>query len=151
MAKVRRRLDRRRKIPGFNPWRVLEVKDENGLLLPIMLSVELELRLDDADPVAELVDVDSRLFPQLASGRLSDILTRLDTASRKLPPHIVGPARVPGAEQEQAPFRIQHRDAHGLATDHGRTTPSGNGESFSAPSTVIRKLSSTRRPPPPSQ
>ena len=31
------------------------------------------------------------------------------------------------------------------------TTPSGKGESFSAPSPVIRKLSSTRSPPPPSQ
>ena len=31
------------------------------------------------------------------------------------------------------------------------TTPSGNGESCSAPVSVIRKLSSTRRPPPPSQ
>ena len=34
---------------------------------------------------------------------------------------------------------------------HARTIPSGNGESFSAPPAVIRKLSSTRRPPPPSQ
>ena len=34
---------------------------------------------------------------------------------------------------------------------HACTTPSGNGESFSAPSAVMRKLSSTRRPPPPSQ
>ena len=31
------------------------------------------------------------------------------------------------------------------------TTPSGNGDSFSAPSAVMRKLSSTRSPPPPSQ
>src|SRR5262249_10528487 len=34
---------------------------------------------------------------------------------------------------------------------HACTIPSGNGLSFSAPSAVIRKLSSTRRPPPPSQ
>src|SRR4029078_2271173 len=34
---------------------------------------------------------------------------------------------------------------------HACTIPSGNGESFSAPSAVMRKLSSTRRPPPPSQ
>ena len=33
---------------------------------------------------------------------------------------------------------------------HAWTIPSGNGESFSAPSSVTRKLSSTRRPPPPS-
>src|SRR3954447_6953604 len=35
--------------------------------------------------------------------------------------------------------------------DHPHTTPSGNDESFSSPSAVTRKLSSTRRPPPPSQ
>ena len=33
---------------------------------------------------------------------------------------------------------------------HAWTIPSGNGESFSAPCSVIRKLSSTRSPPPPS-
>src|SRR6266404_1023264 len=32
-----------------------------------------------------------------------------------------------------------------------RTTPSGNADSFSSPSAATRKLSSTRRPPPPSQ
>src|SRR4029079_384345 len=35
--------------------------------------------------------------------------------------------------------------------DHPHTTPSGKDESFSTPSAVTRKLSSTRRPPPPSQ
>ena len=35
--------------------------------------------------------------------------------------------------------------------DHVRTTPSGKRESFSGPSAVTRKLSSRRRPPPPSQ
>src|SRR5262249_33759637 len=34
---------------------------------------------------------------------------------------------------------------------HARTTPSGNGDSFSGPLALIRKLSSTRNPPPPSQ
>ncbi len=38
-----------------------------------------------------------------------------------------------------------------LAVDrHARTIPSGKGESFSVPASVIRKLSSTRSPPPPS-
>ena len=34
---------------------------------------------------------------------------------------------------------------------HPHTTPSGNGDSFSAPPAVIRKLSSSRSPPPPGQ
>ncbi len=36
-------------------------------------------------------------------------------------------------------------------TQPQRTTPSGNADSFSTPSPVTRKLSSTRSPPPPSQ
>ena len=50
---------------------------------------------------------------------------------------------------EEAADHAGAGDADPLA--HACTTPSGNGESFSAPASVMRKLSSTRRPPPPSQ
>jgi len=47
--------------------------------------------------------------------------------------------------------RVQVARPHPRAVDrHARTIPSGNAESFSAPVSVTRKLSSTRRPPPPS-
>ena len=46
---------------------------------------------------------------------------------------------------------VQVAGPHLRAVDgHAATIPSGNGESFSAPPAVIRKLSSTRSPPPPS-
>ena len=48
------------------------------------------------------------------------------------------------------PVRVVQRRRSRSAQPHC-TTPSGNGESFSAPSLPIRKLSSTRNPPPPSQ
>ena len=47
--------------------------------------------------------------------------------------------------------RVQVAGPHLRAVDgHAATIPSGKGESFSAPPAVIRKLSSTRSPPPPS-
>jgi hypothetical protein len=42
------------------------------------------------------------------------------------------------------------RSVEASGPDH-RTTPSGKGDSFSAPEAVIKKLSSSLRPPPPSQ
>ena len=38
----------------------------------------------------------------------------------------------------------------GCRNAHALTTPSGKGDSLTGPSSVIRKLSSTRSPPPPS-
>jgi hypothetical protein len=54
-----------------------------------------------------------------------------------------------GVVQPHAPAQLV-RTVDLAGPDH-RTTPSGKGDSFCAPSAVIRKLSSRRSPPPPSQ
>ena len=51
----------------------------------------------------------------------------------------------------EADFGLQRVRPVELAGPDHRTIPSGNGDSFSAPSAVIRKLSSRRKPPPSSQ
>ena len=70
-----------------------------------------------------------------ALGRRQDPARAETCADRNL-----ATARIPVARSPKAA-------AHGAQV---ATMPSGNGESFSAPSARTRKLSSTRRPPPPS-
>src|SRR5207244_6127127 len=62
----------------------------------------------------------------------------------------VAERRVVEADRAAQPVGVVERARPDLRA-HVRTIPSGKGESFSAPSAVIRKLSSTRNPPPPSQ
>ena len=64
----------------------------------------------------------------------------------------VAQRRVVEADVPAEAVRVVQRAGPDQVVAHAcSTTPSGNDESFSAPSAVIRKLSSTRRPPPPSQ
>src|SRR5437588_747509 len=78
-----------------------------------------------------------------------------EATAGKLPPLSCGGLRrVARSQQEDALRRVDHRDARGLAADrlaHSVRKSSGKGHSFSFPSCVIRKLSSSRKPPPPSQ
>src|SRR5262249_27061149 len=62
----------------------------------------------------------------------------------------VAQRRVVEADLGVEPIRVVDAAGPELGR-HVVTIPSGNDESFSAPSRVIRKLSSTRSPPPPSQ
>jgi hypothetical protein len=104
--------------------------------LPVVLGDPWEARLDAVDP--ELVEEPCNLQLLLRVEHHADGL--LAVAQR----------RVVQADVSADAVAV----VHGARPDelaHAVTTPSGKGESFSAPSSVIRKLSSTRRPPPPSQ
>ena len=135
--------------------RLAEQEDEHRLALSVQAAIDLDLRLDNADAPVESVDRDARLLAQPTHGRVGMVLAPIDAAARKLPPQLVAMARVTPAQKQKAPLAVDDRDPHRLAPDrcagHVRTTPSGKGDSFSAPSAVMRKLSSTRSPPPPSQ
>ena len=63
----------------------------------------------------------------------------------------VAECRVVETDVPAQPVRVVQRAGPDQVAHEQLTTPSGNAESFSAPSLPIRKLSSTRNPPPPSQ
>src|SRR5581483_474043 len=93
-------------------------------------------RLDPVDP--ELVE---------QPGDLELLLGIEHDADRLL---AVAEGRVVEADAAADAVRVVQRPGPDLARQQ-RTIPSGKDESFSSPSAVTRKLSSTRSPPPPSQ
>src|SRR5262249_29180738 len=99
---------------------------------------------DSREPCLDAVD------PQLVEqARDFELLFRVeDDADRLL---AVAQGRVVEADVASDAVRVVEGAGPDEVFRHVRTPPSGNGESFSAPASVIRKLSSTRRPPPPSQ
>ena len=108
---------------------------------PVLGRDAREARLDPVDPGGVERDGDLEL-----------LLRRQDDADRLL---AVAQRRVVEAD-DAVRLRIERHLVETArpdlgAVDHACTIPSGKLESFSAPSPVIRKLSSTRKPPPPSQ
>ena len=102
---------------------------------PVVVGHAREAGLDALDPE-----------PIEQSGDLELLLGREDDADGLL---AVAQRRV--VEADPASNRIAVVERPGPDQVGHRTTPSGNGESFSTPSLVTRKLSSTRSPPPPGQ
>ena len=102
---------------------------------PVVLGHARETRLDplDPEPVEQPCDL------ELLLGREDDADRLLAVAQRRVVQADATPDRVVVVERA-GPDQVGHR-----------TTPSGNEESFSTPSLVTRKLSSTRSPPPPGQ
>ena len=103
--------------------------------VPVVLGHAREARLDAVD--AELVEQPRDL----------ELLLRIQHDSDRL--LAVAQRRVVQADGATEAVGVVQRSRPDLAQQ--RTTPSGNADSFSSPSCVTRKLSSTRRPPPPSQ
>src|ERR687887_56872 len=102
--------------------------------VPVVLRDAREAGLDPVDP--ELVE---------RPGDLELLHGVEDDADRLL---AVAEGGVVQADGPTEPMLVVQRPR----PDHpALTIPSGKGESFSGPSAVTRKLSSTRRPPPPSQ
>ena len=106
--------------------------------LPVVGRDAREARLDPVDP--ELVE----------QARDLELLLRVEDDADRLLAVAQGRVVEPDAAAERGSGSFSDAGPDQLA-HHAATTPSGNEESFSAPSRVIRKLSSTRRPPPPSQ
>src|SRR4051812_30441708 len=102
---------------------------------PVILRHAWESRLDPPDP--EPVEQPRDL--ELLLGREDDADGLLAVAQRRVVQADLAADRVAVVERA-GPDQVGHR-----------TTPSGNEESFSTPSLVTRKLSSTRSPPPPAQ
>jgi hypothetical protein len=94
-----------------------------------------EPRLDPPDPEA----VEQFRDLELLLGREDDADCLLAVAQRRVVEADLAADGVAVVERA-GPDQVGHR-----------TTPSGNEDSFSTPSAVTRKLSSTRRPPPPGQ
>src|SRR5262249_11163144 len=104
---------------------------------PVVVGDPREPRLDPVDP--ELVEQPRDL--ELLLGIEHDADRLLAVAERRVvEPHAAADA-----------IRVAQRAGPDHVVRHALTTPSGNGDGFSGPSAVIRKLSSTRKPPPPSQ
>src|SRR5581483_1413619 len=99
---------------------------------PVVGGHAREARFDplDAEPVEEARDLELLLRVEHDADGL------LAVAQRRVVQTDAAADRV-AVVQGAGPDQLGHR-----------TTPSGNGESFSAPAAVIRKLSSTRSPPP---
>ena len=91
------------------------------------------------------VVLDPELVEQL---RDLELLPRVEHDADRLLP--VAQGRVVKADAAAEPVGVVHRSGPDL-TRQQRTIPSGKAESFSSPSGVTRKLSSTRSPPPPGQ
>src|SRR6185437_11715337 len=87
----------------------------------------------DPEPVQQPRDL------ELLLGREDDADRLLAVAQRRVVQADLAADRV-AVVQRARPDQVGHR-----------TTPSGNEESFSTPSLVTTKLSSTRSPPPPAQ
>ena len=101
--------------------------------VPVVLGDARKPRLDAVDP--EVVQ---------QTGDLQLLLGVEHHADRLF---AVAKGRVVEADRAAEPVGIVEL----ACPDHPQTTPSGKEESFSAPFGPTRKLSSTRRPPPPSQ
>ena len=101
---------------------------------------------------AGLDPVDARLVERTRDGEL--VLGREDDPDGLL---AVAQRRVVEADRamrlrlERARVQIARPELVAVDAHRPTTIPSGNGESFSAPSSVTRKLSSTRSPPPSGQ
>ena len=94
----------------------------------------------DPEPVEQPCDL------ELVLGRKHDAHRLLAVAQRR----VVEADRPARLRLERA--LVQGARVQLVARDrHARTMPSGNGQSFSGAPSVISQLSSTRRPPPPSQ
>ena len=103
--------------------------------VPVVLRHAREAGLDavDAEVVEEPRDLELLLRVEDDPDRL------LAVAQRRVVQADAAADRVRVVERA-GPDAVQHR-----------TIPSGKADSFSTPAAVTRKLSSTRRPPPPSQ
>ena len=104
--------------------------------VPVVLRDAREAGLDaiDAELVEELRDLELLLRVEHDADRLLAVAERR-VVEADAPAHAVRVVQGPGPD----------------LTGQQRTIPSGNADSFSSPSLVTRKLSSTRKPPPPSQ
>jgi len=105
--------------------------------VPVVLRDAREPRLDslDAEVVEEAGDLDLLVGVEHDADRLL----------------AVAQGRVVEPDAAADLVRIVQLTGPDQVVLHCATTPSGNAESFFAPAAVIRKLSSTRSPPPPSQ
>jgi hypothetical protein len=103
---------------------------------PVVVRDAREAGLDPLDPesVEELRDLELLL-------RVEDDPDRLLAVSQRRVVETDRAADAVAVVQRSRPDQVAHT----------RTTPSGNDDSFSTPVAVTRKLSSTRKPPPPSQ
>ena len=127
------RLDRARETPDLRAQPRVEDQLHRA---PIVVGHTRKAGLDPFDP--ELVETPREL--ELVLGTEHDADGLLAVAQRRVVEADLR-AECEGVVQGACPE---------LAA-HGCTTPSGKDESFSAPFAVIRKLSSSLRPPPPSQ
>src|SRR4029453_784645 len=124
------RRDRAREAPDLGPQARFGDQPDS---VPVVLRDAGEAGLDPVDP--ELIEQDCYL--ELLAGVQDDADGLLAVAQRRV------------VEPDRAAVTVRVVELAG--PDHPQTTPSGKDESFSTPSAVTRKLSSTRRPPPPSQ
>src|SRR5487761_1441804 len=104
--------------------------------VPVVLRHARESRLDaiDAELVEQACDFELLL-------RVEDDADGLLAVAQRRVVQADMPADDMAVVEAPCPYEIAQQ----------RTTPSGKADSFSTPSAVTRKLSSTRRPPPPSQ
>ncbi len=118
------------------------VRDQPDRLL-VLGGDACEPRLDPVDPRL----VERMRDRELVLGREDDPDRLLAVAQRR----VVEPDRLVRLRLEREPVQLPGPDL--LAVDHpaARTIPSGKRQSRSGPSSVMRKLSSTRSPPPSGQ
>src|SRR5262249_47661232 len=135
-AELDEELEVGRHSPGETPDLGLQARAGDQLDgAPIVLRDARESGLDPSDPEA----VEQPRDLELLLGREDDADGLLAVAQRGVVEADVATDCVTVIERA-GPDQVGHR-----------TTPSGKDESFSTPSLVTRKLSSTRSPPPPGQ